>query len=160
MTSCICGGEGWPDTAFVPPSAIHMHVPVCADATKSPLGFISRPQERQEIKLEVHPRRLKRKSGLRSPGQPEHTRTHTLGSGMESLQGKSHETVRPHSMSTCQLAMLWQPAWPHCLPPPQPCGLSPRTVLGTVPWRPWLLLGGFGKRWNEEEYEIALSARS
>lgn len=94
----------------------------------------------------------------RAQGSP-NTRLHTLGHGMESLQGKSHETIRPHSMSTCQLAMLWQPAWPHCLPPPQPCGLSPRTVLRTVPWRPWLLLGGLGKRWNEES-EIALSAHS
>lgn len=90
---------------------------------------------------------------------PTHTHTHTRAWNGEPAREvpRNRKATFYVYMPACNAVAA---SLASCLPPPQPCGLSPRTVLGTVPWRPWLLLGGFGKRWNEEESEIALSARS
>lgn len=157
MTSCFCLQGRRAGQTQHPSHPVLFSGMLLAALTLQSVPMASSPSPKKGRKSSSM-RHLKRKSGLQSPGQPQHTCTHTQAWNGK-LTRKSHETIRPHSMSICQLAMLWQPAWPHCLPPPQPCGLSPRTVLGTVPWRPWLLLGGLGKRWNEES-EIALSARS
>lgn len=138
MTSCFClQGEDWPGTAFTQPSAVHMHAPICTGTIKGPRSFGSQPQERQEIK------------------QPQHTRTHTQAWNEESTRGvtQSHKATFYVHMPACEAAAA-------SLASLSACTTTLSLVLGTVPRRPWLLLGGLGKWWSGEEPEIALSARS